>query len=420
MIHKKKRIFAIIGPGILVAATGVGAGDMLTASLAGSALGVGILWAVVVGAVFKWYLNEGIARWQLATGTTILEGWKDKLGNWIQWIFLIYLLGWTFFTGGALITACGVAGSGLLPLADDLVTSKIIWGIIHSITGLVLVLWGGFRLFEKLMSAFIAMMFVTVIYTAVKIQPDWNFVLHGIIFPSIPTGGTGWILGILGGVGGTVTLLSYGYWIREENRLQISDLKTCRIDLIAGYSMTALFGMAMVIIGSKVRISGGGANIALELASQLKSIMGPVGGWIFLTGFWGAVFSSLLGVWQGVPYLFTDFMTLRNGKNKTGKQSLDFKKTKSYRSYLIAMAIIPIPLLWMTVKSAQLTYAVLGSLFMPLLAFTLLIMNNNSKWIGIRNRNGAVTNIILILTLCFFGYVGINQIMVTIQQILGM
>jgi Mn2+/Fe2+ NRAMP family transporter len=37
------------GPGILVAATGMGAGDLLTASLGGSAVGVAILWAAVVG-----------------------------------------------------------------------------------------------------------------------------------------------------------------------------------------------------------------------------------------------------------------------------------------------------------------------------------------------------------------------------------
>jgi len=40
---------SVIVPGLLVAATGVGAGDLATASFAGSYLGVAILWAVVVG-----------------------------------------------------------------------------------------------------------------------------------------------------------------------------------------------------------------------------------------------------------------------------------------------------------------------------------------------------------------------------------
>ena len=39
----------VIGPGLLVAATGVGAGDLATASFTGSQLGTAVLWAVLVG-----------------------------------------------------------------------------------------------------------------------------------------------------------------------------------------------------------------------------------------------------------------------------------------------------------------------------------------------------------------------------------
>ena len=65
---------ALIGPGIAIAATGVGAGDMVAAAAAGAKHGHALVWAAVVGAVLKFVLNEGLARWQLATGTTLLEG----------------------------------------------------------------------------------------------------------------------------------------------------------------------------------------------------------------------------------------------------------------------------------------------------------------------------------------------------------
>ena len=52
--------FKLILPGILVAATGVGAGDLATAGFAGAKFGVGVAWAVVFGAVLKWVLNEGL------------------------------------------------------------------------------------------------------------------------------------------------------------------------------------------------------------------------------------------------------------------------------------------------------------------------------------------------------------------------
>ena len=72
---------ALFAPGILLAATGVGAGDLLTSTLAGSEAGLVVIWAVVVGAFLKWVLAEGLARWQLATGTTLLEGWIAHLGG---------------------------------------------------------------------------------------------------------------------------------------------------------------------------------------------------------------------------------------------------------------------------------------------------------------------------------------------------
>lgn len=79
---------ALLGPGILIAATSVGAGDLLTASLAGSRHGLTLLWAAWVGALLKWFLNEGLARWQMSTGETLLEGWVHRLGRWIPWLFL--------------------------------------------------------------------------------------------------------------------------------------------------------------------------------------------------------------------------------------------------------------------------------------------------------------------------------------------
>jgi len=82
---KQRGWIAAVAPGILIAATGVGAGDLLTGSLAGSAVGLVILWAAAVGAVVKWFLNEGIARWQMATGTTLLEvgprTWAARFGG---------------------------------------------------------------------------------------------------------------------------------------------------------------------------------------------------------------------------------------------------------------------------------------------------------------------------------------------------
>jgi len=402
--------FSVIAPGILVAATGVGAGDLLTASIAGSKVGITILWAAPVGCILKWTLNEGIARWQMATDTTMLEGWVTHLGRWIQWVFLSYFVLWTFFVGGALITACGVAATALFPLGDPN-TSRAIWGIIHSLVGLGLVWVGGFSLFEKLMGALIAFKFVAVITTAALLVQDWGALLQGIAIPRIPPEGLPWMLGVLGGVGGTVTLLSYGYWIREKHRTGVQGMRLCRVDLAVAYAVTALFGVAMIIIGSRIRLEGQGIRLAGQLADQLGMVLGPWGRLAFLLGFWGAVFSSLLGVWQSAPYLFADFLRLRRGL-AAGKQDryADLKRTLEYRVYLIAISFVPMVLLWLTVERVQLTYAVMGAVFMPLLAVTLLILNNDQRWVGTQFRNRVWINIVLAITVLLFAYIGILQL----------
>ncbi len=396
-------LFSLILPGVLLAATGVGAGDLLTAGLAGSETGTTLLWAVLVGALLKWVLTEGLARWQLATGTTLLEGWVWRLGGWIRWIFLTYLALFTVVVGGALATACGVAGGGLLPLGD-LETSKIVWGVAHSLAGAALVLWGGFRLFEIIMSVCIGIMFVTVLTTAVLIGPDWGAVARGFV-PSIPDGQAAWVLAVLGGVGGTVTLLSYGYWIREQNRRGREDVRACRIDLLVSQATTGLFGLAVILIGSRVTLEGRGAAIALQMADQLAAVLGPAGKWAFLLGFWGAVFSSLLGVWQSLPYMFADFLELRRAEPGL-RRHVDLRGTKAYRWSVIVIATVPLVLLGTSVRGIQLAYGILGALFLPLLALTLLIMNNRRRWVGSDFLNPVWINLLLASALAFFSYIG--------------
>ncbi|MCB0417632.1 MAG: Nramp family divalent metal transporter, partial [Bdellovibrionales bacterium] len=62
----------------------MGAGDLVAAAVAGSKFGYALAWAAAAGALLKYVINEGLARWQLATGTTLLEGWVRHLGSWVR------------------------------------------------------------------------------------------------------------------------------------------------------------------------------------------------------------------------------------------------------------------------------------------------------------------------------------------------
>lgn len=402
-------LLRILGPGLLVAATGVGAGDLATSAFSGSVLGPAVLWAVLVGALMKFVLSEGLARWQLASGETLLEGALTRAPRALRWLFLVYLLPWSWFVGSALVGACGVAAQAMLPLGEDALRGKVIWGTLHSVLGLLLVRRGGFRLFERMMGLTVGVMFVTVVWTALALGFDGGEVLRGLTRPVVPeAGGQGlaWTVALIGGVGGTLTLLCYGYWIREEGRVGPEALWTCRVDLAVGFGVTALFGLAMVLIGSRVETSGSGSGLIVALADELGLALGPAARWAFFLGAWGAVCSSLVGVWQAVPYIFADFWRLRAARPGAALPPVD-RSARPYRLYAYALALVPLCGLTLSFKEAQQAYAVVGAAFLPGLALTLLILNRR-RHLGPASANRWVGDLALLVSLAFFVYAGLR------------
>jgi Mn2+/Fe2+ NRAMP family transporter len=464
MVRRKLGLLAILGPGILVAATGLGAGDIASAGFAGSHLGYTILWAALLGAFIKFVVNEGLMRWQLATGQTLLEGSVLHFGRVVQWFFLAYLLVWSLGVGSALISACGVAGHALIPVFDDPQRGRVVFGIAHSLIALVLILLGGYQRFEKVMASLLGLMFVSVIATALVMNPPWAEVARGMILPRIPTDvhpeAGQWTLALMGGVGGTLTMLCYGYWIREQGRVGPGFLKTCRIDLLVSYGVTAIFGVSMVIIGSSLDLAaGGGAGLMVKISAHLGQTLGAWARWVFLIGGWAAMFTSLLGVWQAVPYLFADFWRLFRGhgspdtstagnravggfrdgripgESPAGEaheamkplpagaavsfaaviEAAPLERERSpvdtrswvYRGYLFALAFIPMAGLQLDFVMIQKTYSMLGAVVMPLLALALLILNGRRDLVGVAYRNRPLTVAVLLAVLVFFIYAGI-------------
>ena len=402
----------MIAPGVLLAATGVGASDLATAGFSGAKLGVTVAWAVLLGAMLKFVLTEGLTRWQLATGTTLLEGGCVHFGTPFRVIFLIYLLPWAFFTGGAIISASGTVMDAMLPLdTSNPATGRMVYGIAQSLLAMLLVFVGGFKLFERIMLATVGVMFLGVLTAAILTKPDLAALGRGLAFPSIPDieGGLTWTVALLGGVGGTVTILCYGYWIREHSRDRPEDLKVCRIDLGVGYSVTAIFGIAVLVIASSLRspagdvvvFDGKGSGLLVSLADRMGDMLGPVGRWSFLIGAWATITSSLLGVWQAVPYLFADFVRSR-GRAGASRSTQNLTRSGAYRGFLIGLSVIPIPLLFLSFANAQKYYAVLGACFIPLLAGLLLVMNGRRSWVGC-HRNGVWSIIGLLSALVLFG-----------------
>ncbi|MDO5711078.1 MAG: Nramp family divalent metal transporter [Micrococcales bacterium] len=396
----------LIGPGLIVAATGVGAADLVATLIAGSKYGYALLWTVILGCILKIVLVEGAGRYSLASGNTIFHGWRT-LGAWTSVYFGPYIVIWGFVYGAAAMAGTGLPLASLFP-----VLSVKWWGILSGLIGLALVWFGRYELVEKICAAFVAMMFITMVGAAVLALPNLGQILTGLV-PVIPEGGLINVLSVAGGVGGTITLAAYGYWIREKGWTTPTFMKVMRIDNTIAYVVTGIFVVATLIVGAELLYSAGltvssGDKGLLDLSGVLEQRYGTWAGKTFLVGFWAAAMSSLLGVWNGVSMMFADFVGhvrhLPTGHPHTQSGG------RYYKAYILWLTFPPMVMLFLGQPVVLiLAYGVLGSFFMPFLSFTLLWILNSDR-VPRQWRNGPLSNALMGVCTLFFLALAVNEL----------
>ena len=404
------RRFRLIGPGLVVAATGVGAGDMVTSLTAGTEFGTILIWAVILGAALKFALTEGLGRWYMATRTTILEVWHS-MGWWASIYFIVYLALVTFFFGAAAPSASALAVDAMFPGLMPF----WLWAVLHSIIfGFLICVIGRYGLFERVMEVFVGLMFLTVVGLAILLTPSLGELAMGTIVPRMPEGSLPFVLAVIGGVGGTFTLVSYTYWVRERGWRRPSWIPMMCTDLAVGYTMTGVFMVAMLVIGAELLFASG-ASIEdegglVQLSDPIAERFGAVASWLFLIGFWAAATSSITGAWNGGAYLFGDLVRTIRRVPEDGEGERYLSETGVYfRAFLVWITIPPMLLLTFDEPVAiVITYASLGALFMPFLAITLLWLLNLR--VPREYRSGLLSNLILGVSVLIFLYVGVQEI----------
>ncbi len=384
-----------------MAVSGIGASDVIAATVGGATYGTSLLWALVLGTFLKFVLTEGLARWQLATGTTIVEGWARHLPRWVLGIFFSYLVLWSIAVSGALISGCGLAVQNITRGAVPFV-----WGALaHAVVAFLFIYTARTALFTLIMRPLIAVMFVSVVVCAALTFPDPAAVLGGLLVPMIPSGGGPYVLSLIGGIGGSLTLLSYSHLLRQEGLNHDSNLGRVRLDLAMAYLFTAIFGFSIMTIAARVFHNVGipltDSEAISRMAGQLAEIAGPMGFYIYSIGFWAAVVASLMGVWEAVPHIFADCLSLMKHPEASGQEAQI--ASPSYRGALgfVALASIPFAFLQRPLLVVVI-FTIVGSLFIPFLAGTLLYLNNRIAWRSAIAHNQRTTNAVLIVILLLF------------------
>ncbi len=406
--------WSLVGPGIVVAATGVGAADLIATTVAGSKYGYALLWAIIAGCIMKVVLVEGAGRYTLATGNTIFEGWSS-LGRWTHWYFGPYIVIWGFVYGAAAMAGTGLALYSLFPFL-----SVAVWGIVSGLLGMLLVWSGRYDRFEKVLTALVCLMFVTMVLAAALTLPNLGEILTGLV-PIIPEGALINVLSVAGGVGGTITLAAYGYWLREKGWTTPRFMRVMRLDNGIAYLVTGIFVVATLIVGAELLYSAGivigaGDQGMVDLAGVLGERYGTWMSKLFLVGFWAASMSSLVGVWNGVSLMFADFLGHVQGKPHGDPDRL--AGGRYYKFYIFWLTIPPMVMLFVGQPVYLiLAYGVLGALFMPFMSVTLLWILNTDR-VPREWRNKLLTNILLVLCTLAFAALALDQLRGAIVKVL--
>jgi len=270
------------------------------------------------------------------------------------------------------------------------------WAMIAGLFSAAFVAFNRYEVFETVMKVLIGIMFVIVVVVAILVLPNVGAALTGLI-PTVPAGSAIYTLGLIGGVGGTITMAAYGYWVNAKGWRSPAWMGIMRLDNRVAYAVTGVFVVAMLIIGAELLYT---AQIALtegdrgllDLREVLAERFGPTVATIFLVGFFATAMSSILGVWQGVSLLFADFV--RNIRGGTESRA-ELTSSPAFRFYLFWLTIPPMALLaFGRPFGLVVVYGALGAFFMPFLAITLIWLLNSTR-VPKEWRNGWLSNTLL-------------------------
>lgn len=388
------------GPGLLLAATGIGVGDMVSSTIAGAEYGLTLVWALVLGVIIKFAVTEGAARWQLATGISLIEGWREALPRAAVAAFFLYFVIWSYFVSSALVTASAMVPAAIVPSVP-----LAVWGVIHAVAAVTMVWFGRYERFLAVIKWFVGLKFAAIIVSVLLIVAwsgaDWSG------FSARSDFSVAYTLSLIGGVGGTVTLLSYAYWMREAGWNGPERLPSARTDLTMSFALVFIFCFSMIFLSTQINWEGQildeGPRLCLLLADRIGREIGPIGRAVFLLGFWGAAFSSVMGVYHGVPFLFDDMLRLWRRQPAGGQRGPAYRAWAVYLAAAAISALLVRRPVWLVFA-----YTIVGSLFFPFVISTLLWLNNSSRIIR-EARNGLLVNTILGSALLLYLYLAVRS-----------
>ncbi|MDE0816684.1 MAG: Nramp family divalent metal transporter, partial [Pirellulaceae bacterium] len=116
-------ILSKLGPGLIIAGSIVGSGELIATTTTGAKGGFALLWLIIIGCLIKVFVQIELGRYTITTGVTSIKG-LSKLpgprlgrGNWFIWYWFIMFI---FIMGqlGGIVGGVGQAMSISMPITE--------------------------------------------------------------------------------------------------------------------------------------------------------------------------------------------------------------------------------------------------------------------------------------------------------------
>jgi len=231
-----------IGPGLILAASIVGTGELINTTGLGARAGFSLLWLILLSCVIKVFVQIELGRYAITHGKTTLAAFDTLPGprvgaSWMCWLWLFMTLA-TQAQIAAMEGSVGQAAHMAFPNASDAIAAtagKIVpawgtflatreeyfWASVTTLAAILLLLSGGYKRLEKITTLLVALVTLFTVASVVILQ--WTpFHISAANIESgfklaIPTAAMALALSAFGITGvGASELFAYPYWCIEK------------------------------------------------------------------------------------------------------------------------------------------------------------------------------------------------------------
>ena len=245
----KKNFLKSIGPGLLFAGAAIGVSHLVQSTRAGADFGFGLMWALLIAALFKYPFFQFGPRYAAATGETLLDGYK-KLGKGV--LLISYCI--SFITMFIIQAAVTIVTAGL---AEHLFGffDMVTWSLIITILSISILLIGKYKLLDNLMKYVILILTISTL-VAVGVAIVKNNEVHTFtqVFP-LETIEIYFLIAFLGWMPAPLDISIWqSIWSLEKEKTtsKKTTTKQAIFDFNIGYVGTIIMALCFVVLGALV------------------------------------------------------------------------------------------------------------------------------------------------------------------------